>query len=135
MVGLTSNIILMKTTFVKRKLTSGWTFFDFVYGLCLAILLYGSYLYVPLIYKQQELQGLVKDYTFRSAGASPVMIRQAVIEDAKRKLGITLNEDDVIVNKDEDRTRIDVIWRAVIQLPFNYKIQRNMRVEYDRKFL
>lgn len=124
----------MKTTFVKKRNT-GLTFFEFMYGLCLAVLIYAVYLYIPIMYKQQELQGLVKDYTFRSSGVSTEMIRKAVIEDAKSKLEIDLNIDDVLVTKDNDRTKIDVIWRAVIQLPLDYKIDHDIHVEFDRKLL
>lgn len=120
--------------FIKKS-NSGISVTDIIFGLVLVAAIYGSYLYIPLVYKSQELEMIAKDYTFKSGGASNEMLKQAVLEDAKRKADITLNEDDVLIIRDGDRTKIQVTWRPVIELPFGFKIPRTFTVEYERKQL
>ena len=91
------------------------------------------FLYVPLLYKSTELEAIVKDYTFRSGRASNDDIKTAIVEDARRKLEITILPDDVIVVRDDVRITIYATWHAVIELPFGYTIPRDFKVEYDRK--
>lgn len=130
---LAKNFVLMKTFIRKSKL--GLTATDIIFGLVVFGAVYGSYLYVPIVYKTQELETLVKDYTFKTSAATEEMIRAAVVEDAKNKLDIDLNVDDVVVEKISGRTKIKATWNAVIELPFGYQIVRPVTVDYDRKMM
>ncbi|MEZ4846285.1 MAG: hypothetical protein R2877_04875 [Bdellovibrionota bacterium] len=69
---------------IIKKARSGGTFIDILFFLAIAIGIYVAVVYVPYIYKSQELQAIIKDYTFRTGGAGPDKIRAAVIEDAKK---------------------------------------------------
>lgn len=125
----------MKTKIIK-KTNLGFGFSEIFTALILATLLYGSYLYVPLVYKSQELQTIVKDYTFKTGSATPEMLKAAVMEDAKSKLNIDLNFDDVIVTMENDRTVIQATWRPVILIPLiEYRIHKTFTVSYERKQL
>ncbi len=124
----------MKTKFIKKS-NSGVSATDIIFGLLIVAAIYGSYLYIPLVYKSQELEAIAKDYTFKAGGASQDQLRQAVIEDAKRKVDVILNVDDVIVTQENDRTKIRIIWRPVLELPFGFKIPRTFDVSYERKQL
>lgn len=122
----------MKSKFIKKS-NSGFTIIDYITFILIAAAIYGAYLYVPLVYKAQELEAIVKDYTFKSGAASEDKLREAVMEDAKKKLDITLNLEDVTVVKADGRTTIQAIWNAPIELPFGYVYYRQFKVEYDRK--
>ncbi len=124
----------MKFKIIKNA-KSGIAFIDFLFLVVIAVVVYAAYIYVPLVYKSQELETIVKDYTFKTGGAQPEKIQQAIVEDAKSKLGITVLPDDIIVIKNNDRTKIEATWRPVIDLPFGYKLPRVFTVEYDRKQL
>jgi hypothetical protein len=126
------NIVLMKTNFIKNKKV-GFTISDFIFTILVLASMYGLYLYVPLVYKSQELEAIAKDYTFKTGGAKPDYIRAAVIEDAQKKLGIVLNAEDVTVTMDNERTKIEVKWTAIMELPFGLQIPRTFHLEYDRK--
>jgi hypothetical protein len=124
----------MKTKLIKNSKV-GFTFIDYLSTLLVIAALYGLYLYVPLIYKSQELEAIAKDYTFKSGAAKEEYIQAAVIEDALTKLDITLNAEDVIVTKNDRRTKIEINWTAIIELPFGFQIPRTFHVSYDRKQL
>jgi hypothetical protein len=124
----------MKTQVIKNS-RSGGTIIDFLFFLIVAAGIYGAIVYVPYIYKAQELQAIVKDYTFKIGSANPDTIRRAVIEDAKKKLDVELNDDDVIVTLDSDRVKIEATWRPAIKLVFGFQIPKTFTVEYDRKQL
>lgn len=122
----------MKTSFIKKS-NSGLTVTDYLFFIVIIGVVYGCYLYVPLVYRSQELEAILKDYTFKSGAASEDKLRDAVIEDAKSKLDITLNAEEVIVEKAENRTKIQATWHAPIELPFGYIYYREFKVEYSRK--
>jgi hypothetical protein len=96
---------------------------------------YGLFLYVPLVYKSQQLEDLAKEYTYKTNSASVEMIKEAIIADASDKVGAKLLPDDVIVSRENDRAKIKIIWRPIIRLPFGYTIPRVFTVEYDRKLI
>jgi hypothetical protein len=131
---MAKNLVLMKTSFIKKNL--GISITDALFGIVIFSAIYGSYLYIPLVYKSQELQDICKDYTFKAGGATPEVLRNAVIEDAKRRLEITLNPDDVIVTRENDRVKIKATWHAAVIVPvIDYPIPRDFTVEYERKQL
>jgi hypothetical protein len=131
--SLTKNLVLMKSRFIKRS--SGLSIIDTLFTIVIICLVYLSWEYVPLVYKSKELESIAKDYTFKSAAAREDIIRQAVVEDARRKIGVELNMDDVVVTKDGGRTKIQINWHTAIDLPFDYQIPRTFIVEYERKQL
>ncbi|MCC7460354.1 MAG: hypothetical protein IT286_03530 [Proteobacteria bacterium] len=121
-------------SFVKKS-KSAFTFTDFVFILLVVSGVYAGVVYFPYIYKRQELEALVKDYTFRTGRATPDRIRDAVVEDAKKKLDITLHPDDVFVTLDDERSSVKAIWRPVIKIVGGYEFNRVFVVEYNRKQL
>ncbi len=128
------NFVLMKIMFIKNS-KLGISITDVLFFLLIVGGAYGAYLYIPIVYKTQELEALAKDYTFRTGGSKPDQIRAAVIEDAGKKLDVILNTDDVTVIRDENRVKIEITWNAKIQLPMGYHIPRKIHVSYDRKQL
>jgi hypothetical protein len=79
--------------------------------------IYFSFQYTPIFWKKMELESIVKDESYGAARRAPEATRQAIIDRALRELSITLDPDDVVVNRVADRVQITVIWRVTVEHP------------------
>ncbi len=94
------------------------TFTGLILFLLLAGGLYLSYKYIPIMWTKIRLENLVKEESYLAKRRPAEETVQMIVASADRQLGIQLKNEDVQVDVEADRVRIDVTWRPVISLLF-----------------
>ncbi|MFH1018731.1 MAG: hypothetical protein V1798_11215 [Pseudomonadota bacterium] len=106
------------------------TFTGLVLFLLLASALYASYKYVPLMWKKMQLESVVKEESY-ARRKTPEEVAKAIVTAAQTQLGIELKEEDVEVQQEPGRTRINVTWRPAIPLLFGQSISYAFHVKVE----
>ena len=76
---------------------------------------YLSYLYVPILWTQNELSALIKEESFGAKRKSPEQVQQSLKASAEDRLRVKLELEDIQVDKYADRVRVRVTWRPVVE--------------------
>ena len=102
--------------------------------LVLAVAVYGSYKYVPVFMKRNDLESLVKEESFAAKRKTADELRFAIQTSAKQSLGVELNSDDIIVELEKDRALIDVFWRVDVAFPFDHVVHHKFKIHRETIF-
>jgi hypothetical protein len=102
--------------------------------LLLALAVYGAVQYTPYLWKKMKLENLVKDESYAAARKPPRNVAEGIIERAGRELSITLDPEDVQVDRLPDRVRIHVTWRFAVDHPFQKITHHQFQVNQETVF-
>ncbi|HLG19027.1 MAG TPA: hypothetical protein VI895_04320 [Bdellovibrionota bacterium] len=95
---------------------------------------YLSFQYVPVFWKKQQLQELIKEESYAAKRKTPEQTIESIVNSAQRQLAVALDPEDLKVEKFSDRVRISVLWRVTIEHPFDIVVAHNFRLREETVF-
>ena len=90
---------------------------------------YFSYRYAPILWKKIELSKLIREQGYGARRTLFNQVKESIIKQARDNLRIELFNEDISVDKLEGYVKITVIWRPVMQFPFEKEIVHKFVVE------
>lgn len=98
--------------------------------LILAVGVYLSYKYLPIVWKKHELEIIVKEHTYglKGRGNPTSYVQESLIQTAHRQLEIELEPKDIQVSRLAGSVRIGVIWRPVVKFPLNKEFTHQFKI-------
>lgn len=117
-----------------RKASGGINFVAVFLAVGLALAVYLSIKYIPVVWKKSELQRAVKEASFSANRSTDDQVRRLIVDTVKRDLAIDLRDEDVEITRFEDRIRIRVIWRPTVKFLGGKTVQHAFVVSESTAF-
>lgn len=96
--------------------------------------IYVAVQYAPLFWKKVKLENVVKEASFAGMRNKPEVVRDILIDMALNQLQISLDPEDIVVDKGKDRVRIRATWRVTVSHPFDKTTRHSFTVEKETVF-
>ncbi len=95
---------------------------------------YGSIQYLPYYWKKTKLEELVKSESYGARRKDAYEVTTGIVDRAEREMGIVLDPEEIVVLKDKDRVRVDVIWHFSVEHPLHKTTHHSFKVTAETVF-
>lgn len=93
--------------------------------------IYGVFLFAPIVWKVQELKGMLKEHSYGVDRVSEEQLKELIVTSAKSEHGVKLDPKDIEVAHSENQVSIRVLWKPIIRpligRPFVYPVNIQQR--------
>ncbi|MCI5072019.1 hypothetical protein MRY82_03615 [bacterium] len=122
----------MKRSYSSNLGKVNFNFFQIFFFFALAFGVYASIKYFPVIQTRSQLLEILGEASFKAKRQDPEVVKAAIIDAARRKMGIAIDADDIEIKRLEGFVEVKLKWQPIIDWGFGHRRMLTFNLEKER---